>query len=79
MVADCAHATPVIRAPHGSSCRNPASQPQAPTGRVLLRFEAVMGTARVLLNGAELGWHAGGYDHFAFDITKHVQRAGLGC
>ena len=40
--------------------------------RVLLHFGAVDQTARVMLNGQELGEHRGGYEAFTFDITEHL-------
>ncbi len=41
--------------------------------RVLLHFGAVDTVARVTLNGAFLGEHAGGYDAFSFDVTDALQ------
>jgi len=41
--------------------------------RVLLHFGAVDQSARVLLNGTELGTHHGGYTSFSFDITDCLQ------
>lgn len=37
--------------------------------RVLLHFGAVDWRADVFVDGMRLGWHAGGYDGFSFDIT----------
>ena len=45
-------------------------------GRVLLHFGAVDHTARVYLNGAEVGRHRGGYASFCLDITEAL-RAGV--
>ncbi len=42
--------------------------------RVLLHFGAVDQTAKVLLNGTELGTHRGGYEDFSWDITAHLQK-----
>ena len=42
--------------------------------RVLLHFGAVDQTAKVLLNGTELGIHHGGYESFSFDITDCLQQ-----
>jgi len=39
------------------------------TGRILLHFGAVDWAARVIVDGHLAGFHAGGYDPFAFDIT----------
>ena len=44
--------------------------PPAPGGRVYLRFEAVMSTAKVFLNGHLLGGHQGGYDDFSFEVSS---------
>ena len=44
--------------------------PPAPAGRVYLRFEAVMSTAKVFLNGHLLGGHQGGYDDFSFEVSS---------
>ncbi len=41
--------------------------------RVLLHFSAVDQSAKVLLNGRELGKHDGGYEAFSFDITEYLQ------
>ncbi|UYY57815.1 glycoside hydrolase family 2 protein [Sphingomonas sp. S2-65] len=43
--------------------------------RTLLRFGAADYTARVYLNGKEIGRHSGGFTPFAFDVTKAL-RAG---
>lgn len=43
--------------------------------KILLHFGAVDWEATVYVDGQLLGTHRGGYDHFGFDITKHV-RAG---
>ena len=40
---------------------------------VLLHFGAVDQSARVVLNGTEVGCHRGGYDAFSFDITALLQ------
>ncbi len=42
-------------------------------GRVLLHFGAVDYLCEVLLNGARLGEHRGGYLPFTFDITPHLR------
>jgi hypothetical protein len=44
--------------------------------RIMLRFDAVDWQARVSVNGHELGTHRGGYDAFAFDITKDLNPDG---
>jgi hypothetical protein len=44
--------------------------------RVLLQFGAVDWEATVWVNGKKLGTHRGGYDGFAFDITKALQPSG---
>jgi len=41
--------------------------------RVLLHFGAVDQTAKVILNGRELGKHSGGYDPFSFEITEYLE------
>ena len=41
--------------------------------RTVLRFEAVMSEAVVLLNGNHVGTHSGGYDDFSFDITQFLR------
>jgi len=43
--------------------------------RVVLCFGAVHHSARVLVDGHEVGTHVGGYDSFELDVTDHV-RAG---
>lgn len=40
------------------------------TGHVLLNFEAVDWSCRVLVNGIEAGTHTGGYTPFSLDITS---------
>ncbi len=42
--------------------------------RVFLRFEGVMTTAKVYLNGKLLGDHQGGYSAFAFEITPYLKQ-----
>jgi hypothetical protein len=46
--------------------------------RVVLRFEAVMASAAVFLNGVLLGTHRGGYDDFSFDVTEHLRPVASG-
>ncbi len=46
------------------------------TERVLLHFEAVDWETAVWVNGAEAGWHRGGFDPFSFDITPYLEGAG---
>ena len=41
--------------------------------KVLLHFGAVDQIAKVELNGAFLGEHIGGYEHFSFDITDNLK------
>ncbi len=54
------------------------SVPAAWAGRrVLLNFGAVDYEAEVLVNGASVGAHRGGFDAFAFDITDHLRAGGL--
>ena len=43
---------------------------------VRLHFDAVYDTARVWLNGKQLGTHDGGYTPFEFDVTKLLQPTG---
>ena len=42
--------------------------------RVFLRFEGVMSSAKVYLNGKLLGNHQGGYSAFAFEITSLLEQ-----
>ena len=42
-------------------------------GRVLLHFGAVDQIAEVIVNGALLCRHEGGYENFSVDITQHLQ------
>lgn len=41
---------------------------------IMLHFGAVDWRARVLVNGKEIGAHAGGYDPFSFDITNALKQ-----
>lgn len=41
--------------------------------RLLIHFEGAMHTAKVLLNGRELGTHIGGYLPFQFDLTSALK------
>jgi beta-galactosidase/beta-glucuronidase len=41
--------------------------------RIILHFEAVDWETEVYFNNLLIGKHAGGYDSFSFDITKHIQ------
>ncbi len=41
--------------------------------RLLIHFEGAMHTAKVLLNGLELGTHVGGYLPFEFDLTAALK------
>ena len=43
-------------------------------GRVILHFGAIDSISSVYLNGKPLGVHAGGYDHFSFDITDYISK-----
>lgn len=52
-----------------------AAPPLRPGERLLLHFGAVDWDAKVLINGASVGEHQGGYDPFTFDITSAL-RAG---
>jgi hypothetical protein len=47
---------------------------QSPDLHVELHFGATFYSARVWLNGVELGKHEGGYTAYSFDITPHLQR-----
>ena len=40
--------------------------------RVFIRFEGVNITARVVLNGQDIGEHKGGYAAFCFELTDHL-------
>ena len=51
----------------------PAHSSHGGQRRVMLRFEAVMASAVVFLNGVRLGHHRGGYDDFSFDVTQHLR------
>ena len=44
-----------------------------PGKRLLIHFEGAMHTAKVLLNGLELGTHVGGYLPFEFDLTSALK------
>jgi hypothetical protein len=44
--------------------------------RVRLHFGAVDWCCNVRVNGRDIGWHRGGYDAFAFDITDALQGHG---
>lgn len=44
-----------------------------PGRRLLIHFEGAMHTAKVLLNGRELGTHVGGYLPFEFDLTAALK------
>jgi hypothetical protein len=44
--------------------------------RVMLNFEAVDYEATVYVNGAEAGFHRGGYSRFSFDVTQHLKPYG---
>jgi beta-glucuronidase len=46
----------------------------APQGHVELHFGSTFYTARVWLNGAELGRHEGGFTAYSFDITPHLKQ-----
>jgi beta-glucuronidase len=46
----------------------------SPDLHVKLYFGATFYSARVWLNGIELGTHVGGYTAYSFDITRHLQR-----
>jgi hypothetical protein len=46
----------------------------SPDLHVKLHFGATFYSARVWLNGVELGTHEGGYTAYSFDITHHLQR-----
>ena len=43
-------------------------------GRVLLHIGAADQRADVFLNNKPVGWHKGGYESFALDITDHLQQ-----
>ncbi len=47
---------------------------QSPDLHVKLHFGATFYSARVWLNGVEIGKHEGGYTAYSFDITPHLQR-----
>ena len=44
--------------------------------RLMLRFEACDWKTTVWVNGDKLGTHEGGFDHFAFDLSDHLQGSG---
>jgi hypothetical protein len=44
--------------------------------RIILRFEAVDWETKIWVNGKYVGDHAGGYDHFAFDISPFLTKDG---
>jgi beta-glucuronidase len=46
---------------------------QSPDLHVKLHFGATFYTARIWLNGVELGTHEGGYTAYSFDITRQLQ------
>jgi hypothetical protein len=51
--------------------------PRSWAGRqIMLRFEAVDCLARISVNGHEVGTHHGGYDAFAFDISRDLNGDG---
>ena len=47
------------------------------SGRLILHFGAVDQIAHVSLNGWYLGSHAGGYTHFAFDVTGMAKKENI--
>jgi beta-galactosidase len=47
---------------------------QLPRGRVFVDFDGVMTSARIFLDGRELGLHQGGYLPFLFELTSHLPR-----
>lgn len=54
-------------------CRMFAMPLESPDLHVKLHFGATFYSARVWLNGVELGKHEGGYTAYSFDITRHLQ------
>lgn len=54
-------------------CRTFAIPLESPDLHVKLHFGATFYSARVWLNGVELGKHEGGYTAYSFDITGHLQ------
>ena len=46
-------------------------------GQVRLNFGATFYSARVWLNGVELGRHEGGFTAYSFDVTPHLRRTNL--
>jgi hypothetical protein len=46
---------------------------QSPDLHVTLHFGATFYTARIWLNGVEIGAHEGGYTAYSFDITRQLQ------
>ena len=44
--------------------------------RVLLHFDAVNWQSQIIVNGQNLGTHAGGYDPFTYDITSYLTNSG---
>lgn len=51
-------------------------QSLGPRQRVILHLDAVDWEATVLVNGANVGTHRGGYDRISFDITEALRTAG---
>jgi beta-glucuronidase len=51
-----------------------AMPPHAPGGHVKLHFGATFYSARVWLNGVELGRHEGGFTAYSFDITPRLKQ-----
>jgi hypothetical protein len=54
-----------------------AEPPHAAAGHVELHFGATFYSARVWLNGVELGTHEGGYTAYSFDITHRLRRTNV--
>src|SRR5262249_13245297 len=54
------------------------TRPSIPVGgHVELHFGATFYSARVWLNGVELGTHEGGFTAYSFDITQHLREKNL--
>ncbi len=45
--------------------------------RVILHFGAVDSSANIFLNGQRIGFHAGGYESFSFDVTDFLEDENL--
>jgi beta-glucuronidase len=51
--------------------------PLPPSGRLQIHFGATFYSARIWLNGREIGAHEGGFTAYAFDITRGLRASNL--